>query len=277
MKDERNPFITLEEARARGLRYSEPEPVACTYCGRATVPLGIEYGGEVRWITHEPCGCPEELEAKRKEEEREAKEAESKLQSKFLKAGVARRFLGARVDLEASARYLSSFGGNRGAGLYIEGCVGSGKTYAASAIAKAFILSGYSVAMGTTLSMLEEIKRSYDDDRAPGISRYVGSDVLIMDDIGKETTSSWALTNLFQIVNSRYEDMLPTIYTSQYDVDTLLSRMARYGDRETAEAIVSRIVQTSTHVRLPKRDRRRESSFFGEDGTKGTQGNLRHR
>ncbi len=45
MKDERNPFITLEEARARGLRYSEPEPVACTYCGRATVPLGIEYGG----------------------------------------------------------------------------------------------------------------------------------------------------------------------------------------------------------------------------------------
>ena len=54
MKDERNPFITLEEARARGLRYSEPEPVACTYCGRATVPLGIEYGGEVRWITHEP-------------------------------------------------------------------------------------------------------------------------------------------------------------------------------------------------------------------------------
>ena len=203
MKDERNPFITLEEARARGLRYSEPEPVACTYCGRATVPLGIEYGGEVRWITHEPCGCPEELEAKRKEEEREAKEAESKLQSKFLKAGVARRFLGARVDLEASARYLSSFGGNGGAGLYIEGCVGSGKTYAASAIAKAFVLSGYSVAMGTTLSMLEEIKRSYDDDRAPGISRYVGSDVLIMDDIGKETTSSWALTNLFQIVNSR--------------------------------------------------------------------------
>ena len=55
MKDERNPFITLEEARARGLRHSEPEPVACTYCGRATVPLGIEYGGEVRWITHEPC------------------------------------------------------------------------------------------------------------------------------------------------------------------------------------------------------------------------------
>lgn len=119
MKDERNPFITLEEARARGLRHSEPEPVACTYCGRATVPLGIEYGGEVRWITHEPCGCPEELEAKRKEEETEAKEAESKLQSKFLKAGIARRFLGAKVDLEASARYLSSFGGNRGAGLYL--------------------------------------------------------------------------------------------------------------------------------------------------------------
>lgn len=270
MKQERNPFITFEEAKAQGLKCDEPGTVACPYCGKATVPLGISFDGTVRWITHEPCGCPEELEAQQAQTAKEAREAEVKLNSKLLRSGIGKRFLNAEVSLDASARYLSTFGGNGGAGLYIEGCVGSGKTYAACAIAKAFVMAEYIVVVATSLSMLEEIKRSYDDNSAAGIERYMLCDILIMDDIGKETASSWALTNLFQIINSRYEDMRPTIYTSQYDVDSLLTRMARYGDRESAEAIVSRIIETSAFIRLPKRDRRREKSCSSGYGPKKT-------
>ena len=270
MNQEKSPFVTFEEAVAKGLKCSKPEAVACPYCGKATVPLGIVLDGSARWVTHAPCGCPEEAEAQRTKEEKKTREAEAKLRSKLLGSGIGKRFIDAEVSLEASARYLSSFGGNGGAGLYIQGCVGSGKTYAASAIAKAFVMAGYSVVVATTISMLEEIKRSYDDRAAIGIDRYISCDVLVMDGIGKETASSWALTNLFQIVNSRYESMLPTIYTSQYDADLLAQRMTRYGGRESAEAIVSRIIETSAFVRLPNRDRRREKGFFGENGTRGT-------
>lgn len=273
MGKEENPFITPEEAVARNLRFSEPEPVACPFCGRVTAPLGLEYDGSVLWVTHRPCGCDGEIAAAREEDEREARKAESRLAERFSKAGVGKRFMGAEVTLAASARYLSSFGGNGGAGLYVQGCVGSGKTYAASAIAKAFVVAGYSVRIATTVSILEEIKASYDDRTLPGIERFIACDVLIMDDIGKETASSWALTNLFQIINARYEDMRPTIYTSQYDVDSLLARMARCGDRETAEAIVSRIIETSSLAVLPNRDKRREKGFLREDGTRGTLGN----
>lgn len=270
MSQEKSLLVTFDEAIAKGLRCSKPEMVACPYCGKATIPLGIVLDGFVRWVAHVPCGCPEGIEAQRAKAEKESEEAEARLRSRLLGSGIGKRFIDAEVSLEASARYLSSFEGNGGAGLYIEGRVGSGKTYAASAIAKAFVMAGYSVVVATTISMLEEIKRSYDDRAAIGINRYISCDVLVMDDIGKETASSWALTNLFQIVNSRYEDMRPTIYTSQYDVDSLAMRMTRYGDKESAEAIVSRIVETSTFVRLPDRDRRRQKGIFGGDGTRGT-------
>lgn len=266
MKKAKNPLITLEEAKARKLKFPDPKPVACPYCGNVTVPLGIVMEGEVKWVTRRPCGCPEERRARDREEEEKSNASKRRFREKLLNAGIGRRFLNAEVSLPASAEYLSAFEGSAGSGLYIEGCGGSGKTYAASALARAFVTSGYTVAMGTAVWMLEEVKRSFDDDTSSGTERFCTCDVLVIDDIGKEVPSSWALTTLFLIVNARYEGMLPTIYTSQYDIDSLLARMRQRGERESAEAIVSRIIETSTFVRLPKRDRRREKMRFSWNG-----------
>lgn len=62
---------------------------------------------------------------------------------------------------------------------------------------------------------------------------------------------------MFEVVNGRYERMLPTIYTSQYSFPELEKRMSRSGERESAQAVLSRIVQTSTLVDLGRIDRRR--------------------
>ena len=84
-----------------------------------------------------------------------------------------------------------------------------------------------------------------------------GDRVLVIDDLGKENANAWALTTLFQIINSRYEDGKPTIYTSQYDLQSLQRRMSRQRESESAEAIVSRICETSVIVQLGGKDRRR--------------------
>jgi len=55
---------------------------------------------------------------------------------------------------------------------------------------------------------------------------------------------------LYDLVNTRYEAMLTTIYTSQYSLPALQERLSRAHETETAKAIVSRIRETCLEVRL---------------------------
>ena len=105
--------------------------------------------------------------------------------------------------------------------------------------------------------MLDSIRRSYDGKSGAGIARFSRADLLVLDDLGKENANSWVLTTLFQILNERYERLLPTVFTSQYAICDLERRMSRNGERESAQAIASRIGQVSTVVDLGRADRRR--------------------
>lgn len=70
------------------------------------------------------------------------------------------------------------------------------------------------------------------------------------------------MTTLFQLVNSRYDGMRPTIFTSQYSIPQLQNRMSRAGERETAEAICLRIEELSDVVSLLNIDSRRGALFL---------------
>ncbi|MCH3943903.1 MAG: ATP-binding protein [Atopobiaceae bacterium] len=89
------------------------------------------------------------------------------------------------------------------------------------------------------------------------MERYLSCGILVLDDLGKESNTRWALTMLFTLVNARYERMLPTVITSQYTMEGLRQRLSQKGERETAEAIVSRLSETCMDVALVGGDRRR--------------------
>lgn len=254
-------LVTLSEAEKLGIALPESAECACEFCGASLEPLGFYDGEHVFWIGHTECDCPEKREHEELERKRQEQIKAAELEQKVLSCGIGKRYARAEVCLDASSRYLEGFEGSGGRGLYITGPVGSGKTYAASALARAFVTAGYRVIFTTSLRMLDEIRASYEGSREGGLGRYARCDVLIIDDIGKENANAWALTTLFQVLNDRYEAMLPTIYTSQYSLDALTRRMARGGERESAEAICSRIRQTSQTVRLAARDRRREGQI----------------
>lgn len=90
--------------------------------------------------------------------------------------------------------------------------------------------------------------------------RFCEVDILFLDDIGKENANSWALTTLFEVVNYRYENMLPTVFTSQYSLDALERRLSRNNEVESAKAVVSRICEMSKVVVLKSPDRRRRKN-----------------
>lgn len=252
-------FITPNEAAERGLSGPKGEWPECPWCGRKLEPRGIMLGGRIAWVTSEPCGCDGEARAAAEAEARELEAGERERIGKLARAGVKKRYLNAKVDTVDTQLYVERFGSDEGRGLYIHGDVGTGKTYLASALASVFVAAGYTVVLTTTLAMLADIQGTFDDDSSSVavLQRFTRADVLILDDLGKESGSAWSVSTLFQVVNYRYETMRPLIVTSQYDLASLEKRMARQGERESARAIASRLGQMCYDVHLSGGDRRR--------------------
>ena len=259
---DRAGLITLEQARAAGLSFDEPEPRACPHCGAALEPLGAALAGRVAWVSAAPCPCEGTAREREAEERRRAalaaKEEAARREKALSRAGIPRRYWAAEADRPEFAEYIASFAGNGGAGLYIHGGVGAGKTHAASAMARLFAEAGYDVAFTTAKGMLERVKATFDEGGTEAaVARYAKCDVLVLDDLGKEDATEWSVGTVFSVLDARYEDMRPTIVTSNYAPGALADRLARRGERVTAEAIASRISQTCRPVYLGGRDRRR--------------------
>ncbi len=255
-----NDLITLDEAMSLGIPFDEPEPMECPFCGKELPPLGMEFMGQVRWVARGKCGCDGEAEAAREAAAREQAEQQRKAAKRVSDAGVKPRFANAVTSHPLVSKYLVEGAMREGRGLYIHGGVGSGKTYTASALARALVYEGESVVMTTSIDLLDEVKSSYGESfSSQGTSRFRKCGVLIVDDLGKEGASSWVLTTLFQIINGRYESLLPTIVTSQYTLEGLERRMSRGGETETARAIVSRIRETCTPIFTGRADKRARS------------------
>ena len=255
-------LYTLEEAKAKGLPYEKQEERVCEHCGKPLEWLGIiSKDGFVRWVTVKDCDCKGRRDQiKRQEEAKERLREERARQAALIKcrkAGIGKLYLNAHPSVPECIEYINTFADANGKGLYIQGGVGAGKTYEMCALAKAFVFAGYSVKATTTLSMLNSIHDSYDGDERNGARRFCEVDILFLDDIGKENANSWALTTLFEVVNYRYENMLPTIFTSQYSLEALERRLARNNEVESAKAVVSRIHEMTKVVVLKSADRRR--------------------
>lgn len=94
---DRAGLITLEQARAAGLSFDEPEPRTCPHCGAALEPLGAALAGRVAWVSATPCPC-EGATSEREAEERKraglaAKEEAARREKALSRAGIPRRYL----------------------------------------------------------------------------------------------------------------------------------------------------------------------------------------
>lgn len=73
--------------------------------------------------------------------------------------------------------------------------------------------------------------------------------LLLVDDLGVAKNSEWVEDITYRLINGRYEQMMPSIFTSNLAVDQLRDAL---GDR-----IASRLAETCTRVVLAGADRRR--------------------
>lgn len=145
-------------------------------------------------------------------------------------------------------------------GLILAGNNGVGKTHLACSIANKLIENGIPVIYGTLINLLAELRNSYDTENNISemeiIKLYENVDLLIIDDLGKEKPSEWGLEKLFTIINSRYENNLPVIITTNYNQNSLLERLSLNGEIETAKSIISRLYEMCYLVKIDDIDHR---------------------
>ncbi|MFD1274905.1 hypothetical protein ACFQ51_35035 [Streptomyces kaempferi] len=82
--------------------------------------------------------------------------------------------------------------------------------------------------------------------------RYAHAPLLLVDDLGAAKSSEWTEEINFRLVNHRYENQLPTIFTSNVLPKELADRV---GDR-----VSSRLIEMCDRVVIQGTDRRRQAA-----------------
>lgn len=231
-------------------------PIKCEFCGRELKARTLQMMGREVFAGYDECYCARAVAKREEQRKAEALERERESKREFLRIqgnnGVMPRYQGKESEQGNVLAAMVLDGKN----LFIYGTVGTGKTELASCIATALQKNGKRYRMVRMATLLESIKRGFGHDYDPMESLRTVP-VLILDDMGKESPTDWALERIFDLVDERNGRMLPTVVTSNYKPTDLIKRLAKNGDMETAVAIVSRLRQDCKSVELTGKDWRR--------------------
>jgi len=113
--------------------------------------------------------------------------------------------------------------------LLLKGGYGCGKTHLASAVANFRLESGQHALFVNVPDLLDHLRSTYGpNSEMPYDQRFNSvreAPLLILDDLGSQSNTAWAQEKLFQILNHRYNGELPTVITTNQDLDTIELRM----------------------------------------------------
>lgn len=119
-------------------------------------------------------------------------------------------------------------------GLLFYGGVGTGKTHAAACIANALLEKRVPVVMTSFVKLLDAMQGFAEKDEQM-IARLNRPKLLIIDDLGTERNSDYALEKVYNIIDSRYRAKKPVILTTNISMeemkDTSDRRYMRIYDR----------------------------------------------
>ncbi len=134
------------------------------------------------------------------------------------------------VIYEICLQYALRFGDD-GDNLFMSGEPGLGKTFLSTCIAKVVSEKGFSVVYDTAVSVFSRFEegrfsRSNTDMETlrADIDRYMNCDLLILDDLGTEMTTTFTVSALYDLVNTRLRTGKKTIINSNLNIDEVRKR-----------------------------------------------------
>jgi len=113
--------------------------------------------------------------------------------------------------------------------LVLKGGYGCGKTHLAAAIANSCVERGQPVLLITIPDLLDHLRAAFAPsspaDYDTRFEEVRTAPILILDDLGTESSTPWAQEKLFQIINYRYNARLPTVITTNHELEEIPLRL----------------------------------------------------
>lgn len=110
---------------------------------------------------------------------------------------------------------------SRAMGLLLTGGVGTGKTYMAACAANALIDREVPVLMTNLARVLNTLTGLYSGDRNQYIDSLNQYPLLILDDLGMERSSEFALEQIYNVIDSRYRSRRSLIVTTNLTLEQM--------------------------------------------------------
>lgn len=123
--------------------------------------------------------------------------------------------------------------------LVFVGSYGCGKTHLAAAIANRLVERGHQVLFVVVPDLLDHLRATFGPNSPVSYDRRFdevrNAPVLILDDLGTQSSTAWAQEKLFQILNYRYNARLPTVVTTNQNLEEIDLRIrSRLADLDLA-------------------------------------------
>jgi DNA replication protein DnaC len=134
-----------------------------------------------------------------------------------------------RANLKRAVEMCREYAEHPDGWLVLTGDYGCGKTHLAAAIANARVAMGQPVLFVVVPDLLDHLRATFSptsqvrfDKRFEKVRT---APLLVLDDLGTESSSPWAQEKLYQLFNYRYNAHLPTVITMAQPVDKVDPRL----------------------------------------------------
>lgn len=259
-------FMQTSNVKERPLAEDEYErggEIYCKVCNAKRLARHVILGKE-RLLS---CICKCEVEEiKKREEEAQGRERQIRLNKIIKQSMLGDRYKDVNFEntetgfnpifdntLNRCRNYcnISTEALEKGYGMYIYGNAGAGKTHLTACMANK-LMSQYKEVLFTNFfeissAIRNSFKGSANNNEQNILDRIANVDFLFLDDLGTERVKKdgedmWLQEKIFEVINKRYNNKKPTIFTSNYSLQELVE------DRGIMQKTVDRIIELSTAI-----------------------------
>ena len=208
-----------------GDEYIDPADglIHCKKCGGQRQTVVPCFGKPGYFMPRCICQCQREAEEQRKAaEERQRRMERIKrrkaqgLQDRYLYDYTFANDNGQNPLMDKARAYVENWkeAYKNNTGLLLFGDVGTGKSFFAGCIANALLDRDVPVLMTNFPTILNRLTGMFSEDRADFIASFDEYDLLIIDDLGVERSTEYAMEQMFFVIDSRYRSRRPMIITT---------------------------------------------------------------
>ena len=228
---------TKHETNGRGvftsLRYE------CPHCGKKLKLIEISFFGKPKTVPcYGSCGCPESVMDLA---------GIQPTKRPYARIGIPDAYIDSKVELNGYDQSVLS-----GRSLYIYGPNRIGKTTFACALAKSLVDQDVTVRFENARVFMSEVQGMAAGRHSDAMERAYACRVLVLDDLGKEQPTPFAVSMLYQLIEQRKAAGRPIVVTSNFSRGQLGQRWEQ-ADRSAAEAIVARLNEDADTLHMETR------------------------